>query len=71
MIDWRRFHNARPKIRSFSHSGSRHALVGAASSFAEADKFACQEWAIGYASGAIFPTEAYRNQKFQGRSNER
>ena len=41
------------------------------SSFAEADKFACREWAIGYTSGSISPTGAYRNQKFQGRSNER
>jgi hypothetical protein len=45
--------------------------MGAASSFAEADKFACREWQIGYTSGSISPTEAYRNQKFQGRSNDR
>ena len=30
-----------------------------------------REWAIGYTSGSISPTEAYHNQKFQGRSNER
>jgi hypothetical protein len=39
--------------------------MGAASSFAEADKFACREWAIGYTSGSISPTEAYRNQIFR------
>jgi hypothetical protein len=44
--------------------------MGTVSSFAEADKFACREWAIGYTSGSISPTGAYRNQKFQ-RSNER
>jgi hypothetical protein len=45
--------------------------MGAASSLAEADKFACREWPIGYTSGSISSTEAYRNQKFQGRSNDR
>jgi hypothetical protein len=28
--------------------------MGAASSFAEAEKFACREWAIGYTSGFEF-----------------
>jgi hypothetical protein len=40
--------------------------MGTVSSFAEADKFACREWAIGYTSGLDFSDRGLPQSKVSG-----